>query len=140
MADRQEWEQATAPSRQLAIAADAELRHRYPHQQIEPLRPAEPAPANDAKRLTSHHRSSETAAIPDLKTQQQALRTEIAKHRDPVLSKDTARGNPGQGFLTWRPLWSDAILQPPRQLITPSAQLLQLAAEYDIGLGAEAGD
>jgi hypothetical protein len=31
MADRQEWEQATAGSRRLAIAADAELRRRHPH-------------------------------------------------------------------------------------------------------------
>ena len=30
MADRQEWEQATARSRHLAIAADAELRRRHP--------------------------------------------------------------------------------------------------------------
>ena len=30
MADRQEWEQATARSRRLAIAADAELRRRHP--------------------------------------------------------------------------------------------------------------
>jgi hypothetical protein len=42
MADRQEWEQATAGSRRLAIAADAELRRRHPHQKIEPLRSAEP--------------------------------------------------------------------------------------------------
>jgi hypothetical protein len=30
MAGRQEWEHATAQSRQLAIAADAELRRRHP--------------------------------------------------------------------------------------------------------------
>ena len=43
MADRQEWEQATARSRHLAIAADAELRRRHPDRKIEPLRSAEPA-------------------------------------------------------------------------------------------------
>ena len=43
MADRKEWEHATAGSRHLAIAADAELRRRHPHQKIEPLRSAEPA-------------------------------------------------------------------------------------------------
>ena len=35
MADRQDWEHATTSSRQLAIAADAELRRRYPDRKIE---------------------------------------------------------------------------------------------------------
>ena len=43
MTDRQEWEQATAGSRRLAIAADTELRRRHPYGKIEPLRSAEPA-------------------------------------------------------------------------------------------------
>jgi len=50
MADRQEWEQATARSRYLAIAADAELRRRYPDRKIEPLRSAEPVPVSRAGR------------------------------------------------------------------------------------------
>ena len=37
MADRQEWDHATAGSRHLAIAADAELRRRHPDRKIEPL-------------------------------------------------------------------------------------------------------
>ena len=50
MADRQDWEHATAASRHLAIAADTELRRRHPGQKIEPLRSAEPAPATDTER------------------------------------------------------------------------------------------
>jgi len=46
MTDRQEWEHATARSRHLAIAADAELRRRHPNQKIEALRSAEPAPSS----------------------------------------------------------------------------------------------
>ena len=40
------WEQATAPTRERAVAADAELRRRHPGQAIEPLRAklAEPQP------------------------------------------------------------------------------------------------
>ena len=45
MADRQEWEQATAGSRRLAIAADAELRRRHPDRKIEPLRSASQPPS-----------------------------------------------------------------------------------------------
>ena len=42
MDDRRAWEAATEPQRRLAVAADAELRRRYPEMRIEPLRSAEP--------------------------------------------------------------------------------------------------
>ena len=45
MADRADWDQATRAQRQLAVAADAELRRRHPGQYFSPLRSAEPAPA-----------------------------------------------------------------------------------------------
>jgi L-rhamnose isomerase len=48
MAGRQEWEQATAGSRLLAIAADAELRRRYPGQRLDPC-----APLNQLTQATS---------------------------------------------------------------------------------------
>jgi hypothetical protein len=54
MTNRQEWEQATAGSRRLAIAADAELRRRHPYQKIEPLRSAEPAPVGDTEYEQAH--------------------------------------------------------------------------------------
>jgi hypothetical protein len=50
MADRQDWEHATAPARHLAVAADAEPRRRHSDQQIDPLRSAEPVPATDTGR------------------------------------------------------------------------------------------
>jgi hypothetical protein len=50
MADRTEWEAATRQQRHLAVAADAELRHRHPCQYYAPLRSAEPAPATSAQR------------------------------------------------------------------------------------------
>jgi hypothetical protein len=40
MADRSAWEEATRRQRQLAIAADAELRRRHPEQEHPPLRSA----------------------------------------------------------------------------------------------------
>ena len=45
MTDRTEWEAATRQQRQLAVAADAELRRRHPGQYFAPLRSAEPWPA-----------------------------------------------------------------------------------------------
>ena len=45
MADRADWDAATRAQRQLAVAADAELRRRHPGQYFSPLRSAEPEPA-----------------------------------------------------------------------------------------------
>ena len=50
MADRADWEAATRAQRQLAVAADAELRRRHPGQYFPPLRSAEPEPAAPAQR------------------------------------------------------------------------------------------
>ena len=50
MADRADWEQATRAQRQLAVAADAELRRRHPGQHFAPLRSAEPEPATGPAR------------------------------------------------------------------------------------------
>ena len=46
---RRQWEALTEPTRQMAIAADLELRRRHPDMPLEPLRSAEPAdsPASD---------------------------------------------------------------------------------------------
>ena len=50
MDDRRAWEAATEPQRRLAVAADAELRRRYPEMRIEPLRSAEPDEVTDEQR------------------------------------------------------------------------------------------
>ena len=53
MADRADWETATRAQRQLAVAADAELRRRHPGQYFAPLRSAEPAARHPAPSATS---------------------------------------------------------------------------------------
>jgi hypothetical protein len=50
MADRADWDAATQAQRHLAVAADAELRHRHPGQHYPPLRSAEAQPATEAQR------------------------------------------------------------------------------------------
>ena len=54
MADRADWEQATRQQRQLAVAADAELRRRHPAQRCPPLRSAEPEPATASPARRAH--------------------------------------------------------------------------------------
>ena len=137
MADRQEWEHATAHSRHLAIAADAELRRRHPDQQIEPLRSAEPAPVSDTDReqltLAPDKKIGEMAAwIRDLAAQRQAFREKIEERQGLMVpSEDPDWGDLGEAFPAWQAPGRDAILQPPKPQITPSAKILQLAEERD---------
>ena len=135
MTDRQEWEQATAGSRRLAIAADTELRRRHPYRKIEPLRSAEPALVSSAERqhpdLTPQQRGGEMARMSELTVQRQAFRAAMNEYRQLVPGEDAARGNPGEASPASRMPWRDAILQPPKPQITPSAEIL-FAAEHDI--------
>ncbi|MFY9926488.1 MAG: AAA family ATPase, partial [Streptosporangiaceae bacterium] len=121
MTDRQEWEHATAGSRCLALAADAELRRRYPGQKIEPLRSAELIPATGIEREHLHPatdgKPAETAAwIRDLAKQQQAYRARIAENPQLVApGEDPVWGDLGQVFPGRQASCRDAILQPPNR-------------------------
>jgi hypothetical protein len=135
-ADRQDWEHATASSRRLAIAADTELRRRHPGQKIEPLRSAEPVPVTDTGRDS---KPSETATrIRDLAAQHQAFREKTGQRQ----RRMTPREDPdwaalGDTLPSWWAPHPYAILRPPKLEITPSAKILQLAAEQDIELEAD---
>ncbi len=144
--DRQEWEHATEQSRRLAIAADAELRRRHPGQKNEPLRSAEPAPASDIEREQLHQAPdgmfTETPpGIRDPAIQRQVSRAEIDER--PLLlapGEDPVWGDLGKAFPAWQAHGRDAILQPPKPEITPSARILQLPAERDTERDHEAVD
>ena len=139
---RRDWEQATAYSRRLAVAADAELRRRHPDRKIEPLRSVEPGPVSDAEREQLHSAPDgkliETAGwIHDLPAQRQAFRAKLEKRRRLMVpDADLDWGAFGYAFRTWNPIARDAILQPPKPQLTPSVRILQLAAEHDIELEA----
>jgi hypothetical protein len=130
MADRQDWEQATAASRHLAIAADAELRRRHPDQHIESLRSAEPAPATDTGRDS---KLPETDGwIRDLAAQHQAFRETLNRQQHLMTPRDNPDwGASGATLPSWWAPHPDTILQPPKPEITPSATILHLAAEHD---------
>jgi hypothetical protein len=133
MADRQDWEHATAASRHLALAADAELRRRHPGHKIEPLRSAEPAPDTDTDGTLS-----ETATpIGDLAAQHHALRQRTGQRQHQMTPhKDLDWAALRDTLPSWWAPHPDAILRPPKPEITPSAKILQLAAEQDIELEA----
>ncbi len=137
MDDRLEWEHATEHSRHLALAADAELRHRHPDQRIDPLRSAEPGPVSDTDRaeltLAPDKKIGEMAAwISDLATKRQAFREKVEELQGlKIPSDDPDWDDLGDAFPSWNPPGRDAILQPPKPQITPSAKILQLAGERD---------
>ena len=145
-AGREEWDHATASARRLAIAADAELRRRHPRQRIEPLRSREPAPAG----ATEHEqldpapdgKYTEAAVwIRDLAIQREAFRTEIDERPGLIApGQDSVRGDLGETLPAWRASDRDAILQPPKPEIIPSARILQLAAEHAAEPDYEAAD
>jgi hypothetical protein len=86
MDDRRDWEQATAGSRRLAVAADAELRRRHADQKFKPLHSAEPASASDTdrKQLTlapGQQIGVMGAWVRDPATQRQAFRERLDEHQ-----------------------------------------------------------
>ena len=146
MAGRQEWEQATAGSRLLAIAADAELRRRYPGQKLDPLRSAKPAHPSDIEREHPHPASDRKPAeiaswIRDPPMQHQVSRAGTGERPQLTVSgEDPAWGDLGKTFPGWQASGRDAILQPPKPEIIPPARILQLAVEHDTEPDREAAD
>ena len=77
---------------------------------------------------------SETATrIPDLAAQHQAFREKTGqRQRRMTPREDPDWATLGDTLPSWWARRPDGILRPPRPEITPSAKILQLAAEHDI--------
>jgi hypothetical protein len=138
MADRADWDTATRAQRHLAVAADAELRRRYPGQHYPPLRSAEPQPAAQVQRdeLTLPAGEQEPPEmgqwIKDLAAAHQTFADTLAERQSlTVPSEDPGYGDLGQAFPPWPGPARDAIVQPPKPEIQPSPQVLQRAADRD---------
>ena len=72
-----DWEQATRYQRQLAVAADAELRRRHPGEPWPPLRSAEPEAATEPQ-----HDNPAAAPEDDLQQTAQRIGDLAARHRE----------------------------------------------------------
>jgi hypothetical protein len=141
-ADRTDWERATRQQRQLAVAADAELRRRHPAQPWPPLRSAEPEPISQAQR-------DNQASDPEANTEETAQQANelAAQHRDFVSklaerqslmipAEDPDFEDAGAAFPAWAEPASDAILQPPKPQIHPSEQIMERIANRDLNIEA----
>ena len=137
MADRADWEAATRVQRHLAVAADAELRHRHPEQRFTPLRSAEPPSATPAQRdeltLTAGQPVPEMGKwVKDLAASHRAFAQTLAERQSLMVpSEDPGYGDLGQAFPPWPGPAKGAILQPPKPEIRPSPEVLQRAADRD---------
>ena len=107
MADRADWDTATRAQRQLAVAADAELRRRHPDQYFSPLRSAEPEPATGAQRddlaLTPDQPPGEIDQwITDLAAGHRTFAGKLAdRQSQKVPSEDPDYGGLGPAFPAW---------------------------------------
>jgi hypothetical protein len=137
MEDRHEWEHATGHSRHLAVAADAELRRRHPDQRIEPLRSAEPAPVSETEReelnLAPGQDIGQMAQwIQELAAQRKAFREKLEERKGlRIPSEDPSREDLAEAFPDQPAAGREAILQPPKPQIRPSAKILEAARQRD---------
>ena len=137
MADRADWEQATRQQRQLAVAADAELRRRHPDQRFAPLRSAEPQPVTQAERDELTMTAEEEIGgvvhwVKNLAAGHQTFADKLAERQSMTIpAEDPDYGDVGQAFPPWTGRGKDAILQPPKPEIRPSARVLERAADRD---------
>jgi len=139
MADRADWDTATRAQRQLAVAADAELRRRHPGQYFSPLRSAEPEPATGAQRddlaLTPGEPPGEIGQwISDLAAGHRIFAGQLADRRSQAVpSKDPGYADLGPAFPARTSPRREPILQPPMPEIPPSPRILERAMDRDAG-------
>ena len=137
MADRADWEQATRQQRQLAVAADAELRRRHPEQRFAPLHSAEPDHATQAQHdelvMTAGEGTKEMGQwIKDLAARHHTFADKLAERQSMTIpSEDPDYADLGQAFPPWTGRGKDAILQPPKPEIRPSGRVLERATDRD---------
>ena len=137
MADRADWDTATRAQRQLAVAADAELRRRHPGQYFSPLRSAEPEPATHTQRAELTLTPDEPPGgidqwISDLAAGHRIFAGQLADRQSQrVPSEDPDYGDLGRAFPAWPSPRREPILQPPIPEIPPSPRILERAIDRD---------
>jgi hypothetical protein len=136
MDDRRAWEAATEPQRRLAVAADTELRRRYPQMRIEPLRSAEPGEVTDEQRAEldvlpeAQQEYQPPGWVQELEEARKAFSEKITD-RQSVMEphEDPDYEDIGHAFPSWQQQDRDAVLQPPKPPIPPSERLAEREAE-----------
>jgi hypothetical protein len=143
MDDRGAWEHATRQQRQLAVAADAELRRRHPAQPWPPLRSAEPDPEPEpgpGTGVPAQDPAATARLISDLAARHRAFTARLAgRQAVKAPAEDPGYDGLAPAFPARAAAAKDAILQPPKPEITPSPRVLERAAGRDLDLDLEPG-
>ena len=144
MADRTDWERATRHQRQLAVAADAELRRRHPAQPWPPLRSAEPelmsrAQADNLAPTLEVNTEAMAGQVSELAGQHREFAGKLAERQSLTIpAEDPDFEDLGPAFPAWTEPARDALLQPPIPQIHASEQIVERTANR--GLDIEAAD
>jgi hypothetical protein len=129
-AARAEWEHHTAGSRHLAIAADSELRRRYPERDVPALVSAEPVVTEQQyaeltalpSELTGEYRQPEW--IGRMAEDRQTFAEKLAQRQNvEVPSEDHEYGSDEIAWPERAQVERDQVLQPPRPLIKPAPEV-----------------
>jgi conjugative relaxase-like TrwC/TraI family protein len=140
--DRADWERATRDQRQLAVAADAELRRRHPAQPWPPLRSAEPEPMFQTQRdnqdpmpgLNVEEMARQTSELSD---RHREFVSKLAERQSLMIrAEDPDFEDYGPAFPAWAEAGKDAILQPPRPQIHPSEPIMERIANRSLDIEA----
>jgi hypothetical protein len=137
MLDRADWETATRAQRQLAIAADTEMRRRHPGRYFAPLRSAEPQPVTDAQRdelnLTPDQPPGDIDQwIKDLAAGHRTFADRLSDRQSQMIpSEDPDYGDLGPAFPVWTGPGREPILRPPVPEIPPSPRILERVTDRD---------
>jgi len=118
------------------VAADTELRRRYPDMTIEPLRSAEPAEVTDEQRAEldvlpeEQHEYQPPAWMRELAEARTAFKEKITERQDVMEPhEDPDYEDLGPAFPSWQQQDRGAVLQPPKPPIRPSGRLAEREAE-----------
>jgi hypothetical protein len=136
MEDRADWERATRRQRQLAVAADGELRRRHPAEPWPPLRSAEPAVVADAENNDSTVAEDMAQRIRDLAAQHRDFADRLAERQSLMIpAEDPDRGDLGPAFPARKAKDRGPILRPPPPEIIPFERLMERVPGRDMEAG-----
>jgi hypothetical protein len=142
MADRTDWERTTRHQRQLAVAADAELRRRHPAQPWPPLRSAEPelmsrAQGDNPAATLEVNTEEMVHQVSELAVQHREFASKLAERQSLAVPAEASDFEDlGPAFPAWAELGRDALLQPPKPQIYPSEQVMGRIADRSLDIEA----
>lgn len=133
--DYDNWLAVTETSRRMAVAADAELRRRYPDDKLPPLRSAEPEPVTESEHDELATQDAQPEWLQRMARESAAFReAQAEREAQAVPHEDHELGDESLAWRTDMDRERDAVIQPAPVEIAPSEQVIK-AREADIQAG-----